>query len=291
MTTDAAAPAALDGITVLDLTAHIAGPYSTKLLADLGARVIKVERPGGDPARTFGPWLNDEPGRGAQRHLPVPQHEQGVDRSRPQVRRRTRGPRTAPAERRHRRHQLPAGRRRAPEPDARRPPRGRRRERALAHELRLGGPLPRLRPLRDGALRHGRRDVLAWLGRPRAAQDGRHGLAHPVRRHGRDRRSRRRVRDRGARHHPACRRLPLRCPAQQRRPAQLGHHGLPLLRADQLQADHGRPLDRRGRRRRLPLRRWLRRDDRLRRSLLAPLRRHDRPPRVPRAQVERPRSG
>ena len=62
MTTDAAAPAALDGITVLDLTGHIAGPYSTKLLADLGARVIKVERPGGDPIRTFGPWLNDEPG-------------------------------------------------------------------------------------------------------------------------------------------------------------------------------------------------------------------------------------
>ncbi|MCY3882552.1 MAG: CoA transferase [Chloroflexi bacterium] len=62
MTTDAATPAALDGITVLDLTAHIAGPYATKLLADLGARVIKVERPGGDPARTFGPWLDDEPG-------------------------------------------------------------------------------------------------------------------------------------------------------------------------------------------------------------------------------------
>ena len=62
MTTDAASPAALDGITVLDLTAHIAGPYSTKLLADLGARVIKVERPGGDPIRGFGPWLDDEPG-------------------------------------------------------------------------------------------------------------------------------------------------------------------------------------------------------------------------------------
>ncbi|MFN0095675.1 MAG: CaiB/BaiF CoA transferase family protein [Dehalococcoidia bacterium] len=53
---------ALEGLTVLDLTSHIAGPYATKLLADLGARVIKVERPGGDPARQLGPWLGDEPG-------------------------------------------------------------------------------------------------------------------------------------------------------------------------------------------------------------------------------------
>jgi crotonobetainyl-CoA:carnitine CoA-transferase CaiB-like acyl-CoA transferase len=53
---------ALEGLTVLDLTSHIAGPYSTKLLADLGARVVKVERPGGDPARTLGPFLGDEPG-------------------------------------------------------------------------------------------------------------------------------------------------------------------------------------------------------------------------------------
>ena len=55
-------PGALDGVTVLDLTAHIAGPYATKLLADLGARVIKIERPGGDPARALGPWLDGEPG-------------------------------------------------------------------------------------------------------------------------------------------------------------------------------------------------------------------------------------
>lgn len=53
---------ALEGVTVVDLTAHIAGPYSTKLLADLGARVIKVERPGGDAARALGPWLGDEAG-------------------------------------------------------------------------------------------------------------------------------------------------------------------------------------------------------------------------------------
>jgi crotonobetainyl-CoA:carnitine CoA-transferase CaiB-like acyl-CoA transferase len=53
---------ALEGLTVLDFTGHIAGPYTTKLLADLGARVIKVERPGGDPSRGLGPFLGDTPG-------------------------------------------------------------------------------------------------------------------------------------------------------------------------------------------------------------------------------------
>jgi crotonobetainyl-CoA:carnitine CoA-transferase CaiB-like acyl-CoA transferase len=53
---------ALDGVLVIDLTHHIAGPYCTKLLADYGAEVIKIERPdGGDPARRIGPFLHDEP--------------------------------------------------------------------------------------------------------------------------------------------------------------------------------------------------------------------------------------
>ena len=51
---------ALEGVKVLDLTHHIAGPYCTKLLADFGAEVVKVERPGGDPARRMAPFFHDE---------------------------------------------------------------------------------------------------------------------------------------------------------------------------------------------------------------------------------------
>ena len=54
---------ALDDLTILDLTQHVAGPYATKLMADYGADVIKVERPGsGDIARSFGPFQGDNQG-------------------------------------------------------------------------------------------------------------------------------------------------------------------------------------------------------------------------------------
>src|SRR5215510_5536690 len=52
----------LDGLLVVDLTRVLAGPYCTRLLADMGARVIKVERPGsGDETRINVQQL--EPGR------------------------------------------------------------------------------------------------------------------------------------------------------------------------------------------------------------------------------------
>jgi CoA:oxalate CoA-transferase len=49
----------LSGVTVVDMTRILAGPYCTMLMAEMGARVIKVEPPGsGDDARQYGPFTN-----------------------------------------------------------------------------------------------------------------------------------------------------------------------------------------------------------------------------------------
>jgi crotonobetainyl-CoA:carnitine CoA-transferase CaiB-like acyl-CoA transferase len=53
------APQPLEDLLVLDLTDSVAGPYCTKLLGDFGATVVKVEAPGGDPARRMGPYRDD----------------------------------------------------------------------------------------------------------------------------------------------------------------------------------------------------------------------------------------
>jgi crotonobetainyl-CoA:carnitine CoA-transferase CaiB-like acyl-CoA transferase len=51
----------LEGLRVIDLSQGIAGPYCARLLADMGADVIKVEPPQGDYARTLGPFPDDIP--------------------------------------------------------------------------------------------------------------------------------------------------------------------------------------------------------------------------------------
>src|SRR5262249_55652851 len=55
------APGALDGIRVLDFGELVSAPYCAKLFADYGADVVKVEPPGGDSARTWGPFPGDAP--------------------------------------------------------------------------------------------------------------------------------------------------------------------------------------------------------------------------------------
>jgi crotonobetainyl-CoA:carnitine CoA-transferase CaiB-like acyl-CoA transferase len=54
-------PSALTGMKVVDVTEHLAGPYCTMILGDLGAEVTKIERPGeGDSSRHTGPFVNGE---------------------------------------------------------------------------------------------------------------------------------------------------------------------------------------------------------------------------------------
>lgn len=54
-------PGALEGVRVLDLTHHIAGPFATRYFADFGADVVKIEPPWGEIGRRLGPFQGDDP--------------------------------------------------------------------------------------------------------------------------------------------------------------------------------------------------------------------------------------
>ena len=78
--TQATTTSPLKGVKVLDLTRVLAGPFATMVLSDLGAEVIKVERPGGgDDTRAWGPpFLHSEQGRESAYFLSVNRNKQSI---------------------------------------------------------------------------------------------------------------------------------------------------------------------------------------------------------------------
>src|SRR3954452_16116910 len=69
----------LAGLTVVDCSTVLAGPFCTMLLGDLGAEVIKVEPPEGDATRTWGPpWVGDGDDRTAAYYLAVNRNKRSI---------------------------------------------------------------------------------------------------------------------------------------------------------------------------------------------------------------------
>lgn len=78
-TTELVATGPLAGVKVLDLSRVLAGPFSTQILADLGADVIKVEQPGqGDDTRRWGPPFLDDGSRDSAYYLCANRNKRSV---------------------------------------------------------------------------------------------------------------------------------------------------------------------------------------------------------------------
>src|SRR3954453_19461734 len=82
-------PGPLAGLTLVDCSTVLAGPFCTMLLGDLGADVVKVEPPDGDATRTWGPpWVGDGDARTAAYYLSVNRNKRSIrlDLGRPAAR-------------------------------------------------------------------------------------------------------------------------------------------------------------------------------------------------------------
>ena len=73
-------PLPLEGVRVLDVTHIVAGPYCSVILADMGAEVIKVERPGiGERGRSNGPFVEGPDGtRSSARFLGINRNKKSI---------------------------------------------------------------------------------------------------------------------------------------------------------------------------------------------------------------------